>query len=325
MSEEQDQSCTERLGNKVDQGLASFFQRIGTFVANRPKTTLACTILLAVICGGGVATLETENRPEELWVPQDTIAETEEAVYRNHFPPSARINQVIISAAENGDNILTKASLLQAMQMHNAIEQGTATYEDEDYMLTDLCVPAGGSCVDPSAGGPVCSCLVNSILKQWNYDMETLENDDNVLSTLNNYGTQEDLSGVLGNPVFDQDGQLVSAEAFSLSYFLFSRAVEEDGSVQDPINEQWELDVFLETVDEKGDNYDALELDYFSSRSFGDEFGGAITGDLLYVQVSYIISFVFLGATLGRFRCGPGSRWVSHSIGLLMKLPFACI
>lgn len=305
MSEE---TCAERLGNKVDEGISGFFHKVGTFVANRPKTTLLATILFAVICAGGIATLETENRPEELWVPQDTIAETEEAVYREHFPPSARINQVIISASDKG-NVLTQASLLEAMQLHADIEAGVSTYEDEEYMLTTLCVRAGGTCVDPSAG-PICSCLVNSVLKQWNYDIETLQNDTDVLATLNAYGSEDDLKGVLGNPVFE-DGSLVSAEAFSLSYFLESRLVEENGNAEDPINEQWELDVFLETV-EDSDAYDGLEMDYFSSRSFGDEFGGAISGDLLYVQVSYVVAFIFLGATLGRFRCGPGSRWVSQ-------------
>ena len=44
------------------------------------------------------------------------------------------------------------------------------------------------------------------------------------------------------------------------------------------------------------------------SRSFNDEFGNAITGDLALVQVSYVMAFLFLGATMGRIVCGTGSR-----------------
>ena len=34
-----------------------------------------------------------------------------------------------------------------------------------------------------------------------------------------------------------------------------------------------------------------------ATRSFSDEFGGAITGDLLLVQISYAVVFIFLGGT----------------------------
>ena len=68
---------------------------------------------------------------------------------------------------------------------------------------------------------------------------------------------------------------------------------------------------FLATVEEaQNENKDSMTFAYLSTRSFGDEFGGEITGDLIYVQISYVIAFLFVGATLGsKFSCGRGSRW----------------
>jgi predicted RND superfamily exporter protein len=140
----------------------------------------------------------------------------------------------------------------------------------------------------------------------WNYDLDTFEADTDILETLNNYGSRETLEGVLGGAKFNPTtGKLVSAEALSISYFLKDRSQVENGASVDPINEAWEESVFLETVQ----NEPMLDTAYLSSRSFSDEFGGEISGDVLLVNISYIVAFAFLGATLGTKLCGRGSRW----------------
>ena len=158
----------------------------------------------------------------------------------------------------------------------------------------------------------------------WNYDLSTLESDNDVLSTLSNYGTKEDLEGVLGNPTFDNNGKLISAEAISLSYFLADRSIVKNGSQIDPINEEWEKTVFLSNVQSVDEKDTIGEYAYFSTRSFDDEFGGEIEGDLVYVQVSYIVAFVFLGATMGSRLCGKGSRW-SMSFSALMLVALSTV
>lgn len=295
------------IGNKIESGISGAFHRLGSNIAKRPKTTLALTMTLAIACGVGVRTLTTENRPEKLWVPQDTKAELETIQYNGYFPRSSRINNVIVESAKSGENILTKESLVSVMKLHQNIETKESENEGEKSTYTDLCTASGGACSTYSSA-PICNCLVTSVLKQWNYDLETLENDDDFLTTLNGFGsTKDEYAGQLGNPTFDDNGNLVSAEAINIIYFLKDRAVVENGRYEDPVNEAWEGDVFLDIL--QGEDYPGLKFSYFSSRSFSDEFGGAISGDLVYVQVSYALAFIFLGATLGHFRCGPGSRW----------------
>lgn len=243
---------------------------------------------------------------EKLWVPQDTIAEEETEMYEEHFPSTARFNQLIVQSASS-DNVLTKEHLEEALVMHHNIETGSITVDGKNYTLEDICVQAGGSCVSGYTG--ICSCLVTSIFKQWNYDIDTLRNDTNYMQTLNEYGTSEDLAAILGNAVFDDEGNVLAAEAFSVTYFLQDQSEVVDGNEEDKIGEAWEEEVFLATAESAPTTYPTLGIQYFSTRSFADEFGGAITGDLLLVQISYVMAFLFLGANLGKVKCGTGSRW----------------
>jgi len=93
---------------------------------------------------------------------------------------------------------------------------------------------------------------------------------------------------------------------------------DENGSEADPINEAWELDAFLNATESVPLDYPSISVDFLSGRSFSDEFGGAITGDLLFVQVSYVVVFIFLGANLGKIKCGSDSRWTMSLAALVM-------
>merc|ERR1712038_279135 len=150
------------------------------------------------------------------------------------------------------------------------------------------------------------------------------KNDSDILATIN-YLTKTDLESIFGKPVFDSDDKIVSAEALSFAYFTkdLSGDVEQGGTENtdaDPKNEGWEEKVFLKTLEESVPS--SLNVDYFAGRSFADEFGGAITGDILLVNISYIIIFLFLGATMGNIIPGPNSRW-TMSLGALFTVGLA--
>lgn len=48
-------------------------------------------------------------------------------------------------------------------------------------------------------------------------------------------------------------------------------------------------------------------------------FANTVTGDLLLVQISYVMAFLYLGANLGKIKCGTGSRW-TLALGALMTV-----
>lgn len=312
-------SCSERFGNTIDRSIASSFFKLGTFVGGKPRWTILLSFLLTILCGIGFLRWETESRGEELWIPQDTTAEREEEQFLEYFPRSARFNQLIVTSNIQEENVLTKDMLVTILKMHTDIETNVATVDGEGkFDFLDLCAPTGGGCATSSplqGTRSVCNCLISSIFKQWNYNVTLLQEDKDYLSTLNGYGSKSDFEAVFGAVEYGQDGSVVSAQALALNYFLEDRSVVESGQRSDPINKEWEGQIFLTTAENPPSS---LTVNYFAGRSLEDEFGSAISGDLTLVQVSYVIAFVFLGATLGRIKCGTGSRWTMALAALVM-------
>jgi hypothetical protein len=78
--------------------------------------------------------LNIENRSQELWTAQNTLAERDEQRYLSYFPPTARFENVIVSSTNNSDsNVLTKERLLDVMKMHESIETEVAYFEGGNY------------------------------------------------------------------------------------------------------------------------------------------------------------------------------------------------
>ena len=318
MADSSGASCTEKFGDKVEGSISGFFNAVGSFVGRNPLKAIALCFLLTALCGIGFLRFKTENRGDELWVPQGTTAEEETNQYEIYFASTSRFNNLILQGkASTSNNVLSKDALLDALRLHKAIATGVSTVDGEDYTLPDLCTRAGGSCISESTG--VCQCFILSIFRQWNYDLATLEADRSYLETLNNYGTREDLDAVLGNPVFDDNDRIVSAEALAVSYYLEDRSFVEDGSEEDPINEAWEEVVFLATVESAEVDYpNTIHVDYSATRSFADELGDAINADIFLVNISYILAFLYLSSNIGNIRCGRGSRRTLALGALLM-------
>lgn len=314
--------CIEKVGNSVDSAIANFFLRVGRWVAHNPRKAIGLSIVVTFAMGAGLAILETESRGEELFVPQDTQASDEADAYLSYFPPLSRFEQILVQSSDGDANVLTKDRLVEAMQMHLSIEAGTSVTDGQEYSLINLCTKGGNTCGSSRDG--ICQCRMSSILRQWNYNLEQLESDQDILASISQYGSQDDLNTILSEAVYDEAGQVVSARAFSMSYFLDDRSFVEDGEEKDPINEDWEKDVFLKTVEPFGRDFPSLFLNWFSGRSLEDDGRSTIQGDLQLVQYSYIAVFLFLGATLGNFKCGLGSRW-TMAIAAVMLVGFSTI
>jgi len=311
-------SPKKSISTAVERFISSSFYRLGTYVGTNPKKTILFSIILTMICAAGFARFETENRPEKLWVPQNTQAEKETGMYQEIFPRTARFNTLILSAKDGG-NVLSKDNLVAAMEINDKIAStDSKKLEGETYNFEELCVKAGGSCANSYVD--ICQCLITSILGSWDYDLESLKTDENLLETLNSNSKKNDFGALLGNAKYDGEDKVISAEAMTITYFTADRAVIENGNEFDAINEQWEGDVFLDVLQNYATNSNLINVEYLSARSFSDEFGGAITGDLALVQGSYVVIFVFLGAVLGsRIIPGAGSRW-TMALGALFTV-----
>ena len=66
--------------------VAKGFYGLGSFAGSRPTLTIALSLLCVLIMAGGTRRLVTETRPERLWVPENSEAQTDRAAVEATFP-----------------------------------------------------------------------------------------------------------------------------------------------------------------------------------------------------------------------------------------------
>jgi len=209
-----------------------------------------------------------------------------------------------IAESKSGSNLLSKAALSDLMDLHLTISSAESTEGDE---LSDLCVESGYSLA--------LQCFMSNILQAWSYDAATLaaETDASVLTTLGAAFAPDELASLLGNEQYSDspaDTAVESARAVKVTYFLKSDLVIVNNRYETVKNDAWELK-FLDIVQSYRSEH--FKLYAFATRSFSDEFGDAIGGDVILINIAYYVMIIYLSINLGKYPCrpvcpNPGSR-----------------
>lgn len=80
-SEPRKRSGCEAVGDRVDEGIYGAFYKVGTFCSRRPKSVIAVSALVAILCAMGFAKVNNENRPEKVrMISIDTLCAVSAAV-----------------------------------------------------------------------------------------------------------------------------------------------------------------------------------------------------------------------------------------------------
>jgi hypothetical protein len=214
------------------------------------------------------------------------------AKYAANYPKPFRIDY-IIGVPTSSNNIITKDNLLSLMDIHDQVEAASVTVEDADWDLNSLCFQL------PGDGHP---CMINSVLQYWDYDKATLESDSDIQLTLKNDATEADLKSFLSDFSTDPATGDYSASGAKITYFLENRQVVVKGDYQDLPATEWE-GKFLEIGETCTSG---LTCYRFAERSFSDEFGGAIGGDIVLMNIGFLIIIIYLCFNLGK--CGDKVR-----------------
>jgi len=223
------QSIFGRVAGRVDDFFQAKFYTLGLFVGTRPCTSIMLSLGVCFVMMGGFSQLASESRAEKLWIPQDTQAQADQRVYASYFPPTTRINQLVLEA-KSGGSALDKAFLQGALALHEEIE----AIQAPGGSLADLCV------LRPKDGNP---CFINSVLGTWTYNASALGADSDPLATLNSAGkSRDELRSVLGGLTFSGAGSAdaQSAQAMMLTYFLKNDREEGSDGYDNPEAAGWE-------------------------------------------------------------------------------------
>mmetsp|Transcript_805 Transcript_805/g.1444 ORF Transcript_805/g.1444 Transcript_805/m.1444 type:complete len:881 (-) Transcript_805:87-2729(-) len=292
----------EKASDAVDGFLSSNFGSLGTKLGERPKSFMFVSLIITVLCCMGFSGFTSESRPEKLWIPQGTQAQVDQNKYTSTFPKPFRIDY-LIGVPSSSTNVLTKANLLSLMELHDNVEAIAVKVEEEDWDLNNLCFEV------PGDGHP---CFINSVLQYWNYNKTTLESDLDVQQTLKDNADEADLESFLSGYSKDSTG-VYSGTGAKITYFLENRQVVVKGDYQDVPAETWE-EAFLEVGKAC---VSGLSCYRFAERSFSDEFGGAIGGDVVLMNIGFLIIIVYLYTNLGKVCDKVSSRLALSMISVL--------
>jgi len=276
--------------------LTGFFGDLGESLATRPFTWVLISFFLCFAACSGFSKFFSENRQEKLWSPQDTDAVLDGQKFSSHYDNPFWVEYVVIEpGTDAGTNMLTKENLVNLMALHDDVEALTSEFEEGTVdTLNSLCY------LMPIDGHP---CFISSILSLWEYNMTTLLSDADVQETIGDYDLDK-LDLMLGGLDSSVAGAY-TAEAAKITYFLENRQVEVKGKMEDLHAQAWEkefLDLMMECDETKHKCF------RMAGRSFGDEFGGAIKGDVVFMNVSFLIIILYLSINLGSCCGGVKSR-----------------
>ena len=112
-----------RASRTVESKLEYLFYNFGHFIGTRPKISILLSVLFAIVLSSGLNTFVEEDRPDKLWIPQDTEAMDDRYKYEEYFPKYLRIEEMIItSKADSDPNVLERSNLEEILLMWSDIE-----------------------------------------------------------------------------------------------------------------------------------------------------------------------------------------------------------
>jgi len=312
MATDEGKNIFAAIATSVDDFFARKYYRIGLFVGTRPCTSLLLSLIFMLACVGGFSQFNSESRADKLWIPQGTRAQDDEAAFTKYFPPGSRFMNILVEAKTG--SILDKSVLLEAVKLHEQIEE--ASFEGTS--LRDICIP------QPGSGHP---CFISSVLGLWAYNSSTLQADMDPLATLNKAGmTSEDLSRMLGSPSF-ADGGIAGAKSMSITYLMKLDRKLDGGSYTDPVGEGFEEEILKKVLacdkptcsgNSCACGYESSSISVYAAttRSFGDVFGGVISGDVGLVNGAFMLMILYLILNLGG---------LCHKVNSRAGLAFLCV
>eukprot|EP00035_Acanthoeca_spectabilis_P006737 m.128708 g.128708 ORF g.128708 m.128708 type:complete len:889 (+) comp13634_c0_seq2:238-2904(+) len=209
-----------RASHAVENG----FRRVGTGVAGHPWKTLGGVMLVAFACAAGLIEFEIETSDAKLWAPQNSPSVGYKRRMDSLFGFRDRTSYFYAEPHEGG-SVLTKSRLLDFHDAFDAVNTLVVSESGTEYRMVDLCRRAG--VYEPYAS----KCTMTSVLQWWDYNRTRIEDDPDVIGTLQSAPEIESYTGqalsysmVLGGAVYSSNGTLESAGALLFSVALLNNA-----------------------------------------------------------------------------------------------------
>uniref|UniRef100_A0A8C8SLW0 NPC intracellular cholesterol transporter 1 n=1 Tax=Pelusios castaneus TaxID=367368 RepID=A0A8C8SLW0_9SAUR len=322
-------SCGERIGEKFENFLRLTFMSWGAFCVRNPRPVVLFSLVFIAMCCSGLTYIKITTNPVDLWSSPTSQARIEKQYFDTHFGPFFRTEQLIIRAPHSKPHIyspypsgsdvpfgppLNKEILYQVLDLQNAIENITASYDNDTVMLKDICLAP----LAPYNN----NCTILSVLNYFQNSYSVLNHSEGdeffvfadyhthflycvrAPASLNDTSQLHDpCLGTFGGPVFPwlvlggyDDENYNNATALVISF-----------PVQNYYNDTrklmralaWEKEFISFVKNYQNPN---LTISFTAERSIEDEINRESNSDISIVVISYAVMFLYISIALGHIK-----------------------
>ncbi|XP_059977805.1 NPC intracellular cholesterol transporter 1 [Lagenorhynchus albirostris] len=319
-------SCCDSLGAAFEARLQRLFTRWGLFCVRHPGCIVFFSVAFIAACSSGLVFVQVTTDPVDLWSAPGSQARREKEYFDTHFGPFFRTEQLIIQAPltqphmyhpyPSGADVpfgppLAIDILHQVLDLQTAIENITASYNNETVTLQDICLaplsPYNKHCTIMS----VLNYFQNShsVLdhKVGDYFFVYADYHTHFLYCVRAPASLNDTSllhdpclGTFGGPVFpwlvlggydDENYNNATALVITFPVNNYRNDTEKLQKAQ-----AWEREFINFVKNYKNPN---LTISFKAERSIEDEINRESNSDIFTVLISYGIMFLYISIALG--------------------------
>eukprot|EP01112_Ceratiomyxa_fruticulosa_P010435 TRINITY_DN2764_c0_g1_i3.p1 TRINITY_DN2764_c0_g1~~TRINITY_DN2764_c0_g1_i3.p1 ORF type:complete len:514 (-),score=73.71 TRINITY_DN2764_c0_g1_i3:314-1855(-) len=285
-----------RVGYLANRKVEDFLEHCGRVIATRPILFLVGSLIFVTLSCLCLLMAKTESRPEKLWSPPGTESVIEKAFYDTTFGPFYRINQIIITNKNEGEDVITKEGLLEMYELLVKVESLTITVDGKQVSFSDVCATT-------YYGSP---CIRQTPMDYW-YDVN---NKDWNIALLNS-STPAQLHHQISLPAQSPLGNTLSANTVlgivryggngDINYVgaLLNTYLGNNWQNNVTIAETWER-ALLGLCADYGKTTKYINVYYSAEVSLQDELDKLIKADTTLLVISYVVEIAFVAISIGR-------------------------
>ncbi|XP_054439425.1 NPC intracellular cholesterol transporter 1 [Pteronotus mesoamericanus] len=329
ISEKGEASCCNPLGEVLKGCLRRLFTRWGCFCVQSPGCVIVASLVFIAACSSGLMFVQVTTNPVDLWSAPNSQARLEKEYFDTHFGPFFRTEQLIIQAPHthihvyqpypSGSDVpfgppLNIEILHQVLDLQTAIENITASYNNETVTLQDICLAP----LSPYNE----NCTILSVLNYFQNSHSVLDHKVGdyfyvyadyhthflycvrAPASLNDTSVLHDpCLGTFGGPVFPwlvlggyDDQNYNNATALVIT-FPVNNYYNDTEKLQKA--KAWEREFINFVKNYKNPN---LTISFTAERSIEDELNRESNSDIFTVVISYTVMFLYISIALGHIK-----------------------
>ncbi|XP_060064748.1 patched domain-containing protein 3-like [Ylistrum balloti] len=274
-----------KLYNKVEKSIGNGFARYGELVGTYPWAVLMFSVLVSGLLGIGLVNLTFESDVEKVYTPRNSQASKDRGTIKNLFGDhsgtnfyqqnlaEANLYGSVIFKSKNASNLLTRLYINEIKTVYDEIR---AKVLGNGMNYSRLCAVRDSKCV-----------VDGNIIFSGNFD-NSLQNNNITYPVLGSVS----MESVFGDTVV-QGRVLRSAKFIKLVFNL-----RQDTKENTDNSKSWEKSFisYMENLQSS-----LLDISYAHSTSLDEELTSNISGDILFVSLTFTLMIVY--ATLVTMTC----------------------